>query len=588
MARPMLKTIIKNVLRDHEEIVARQGITQPQEFVMTLNGTALNRQRVAMLSKLKEAVQLMLTDILAGFDDRLQGRHVPDRFTPEYVLLTKRLFALRAVWFVMNSSSASKSSSRFTSRLLNASDLADMISISGVACEKLDGSNALVQFRADPKPDEALLYTWMVVVDGVCVTRGTQQPMQKFLTSLGKPAKLDEQLGQHEVQVRVQEVVNLANSEQKYYYYLTNTHIPEQYQYFRQHRSVDSCMSKDHGYYEDISDDQHPMECYNDSPDWSMMLISDKSPAEIQANLDSTDTTVYPFLSRCMVLPRHLVEYYQGQVTAAFVFGKIYGLERVISYFFSSSSTVHAKNDNPLLTEMYYIAGGRIKRSNSLKGGCQSNQLLPYFDRANQAMEFEDTEGKWWKSTHSAHYENLQTKGTPPPVIWKGLYREGVAQTTHIYCHASEAYHSHNTRKPVWEETVCGPELVQYAREYYRQVDTNSGLIKVPANWTTSYAGNYYLCSTMMTTISGKQIPASKVQANEYRFCIDDTYGLFDLHSTLDAKRFHTLGLKIPVAVEEDEIIAAIAPAVAVAVAPEDAPLTPLDMEELDQLVANF
>lgn len=528
-----LARIIKEVVNSTPALIEADGMTgQVPEFIQI----KFDASDMAIFQKMREVITPMYTYLQEAYNS-LSSADIMDA-SKEF----QRLVILRCLRLLGNTDTlASKS---FAMRPITSHDLSRVTDRDVHAAHS--DSSGLLQLRYELSPDGAPLFTWAVLTDGKLISRGEAQPIHKMIASLMRPLNLPA-CGDNRVQEAIATLAKMTSSGDKYYVYLTNTKIAKHYMMFQEFLTTTSCMSKAASFYSYTGQGQHPMDAYSDSPDWRLMLLSPKSPTELlemaeqaMANPDMADSIIsYPFVTRCLVLPKHLEE--SGRMDAfqaPYVFGKIYGNDKLVKYFFGDahSSKVQLLNNNGLLIHSARIAGGRIKREETAHADHEGSGylVLPYFDQANIAKFHDDDQGLWWKATYT-DYEN--TRGDArAKVLYKALYQEGIAESSYIYSAHEEMYMGYTYKNPFnyMQETLLGFEPTDIVRAYYTEYVSGHTTLLVPKRMLVNGCMPYDL----RKMITGELVPIATLESEPERYIkLDNDAGYCDLtnpaHCTL-------------------------------------------------------
>ena len=543
--------LIKQIMLEHQGLVEADGTTAVPvgiPFDIQTEGTDIYGELRSKVLPIYSAVLSHVPSLTAVLSLKANDPR-------NYKNAVKQFFVARVLRYLSRSSVALGKSLAFTTRTFLTHDLVDM-DIGTDLRALLEDSNAIFQIKRISNDTDPYMFTWTVIVDGAVITRGDNQPFHKLITGLLKSMNQESIMNLHEIQVVVQELANMRPSEKLYYWYLSNQNTAQHYRLFADERGASSCMAKQASYYDKTGSRQHPMDAYNGSPDWRLMFISEHSPEEITVmcdnvieNPDAADRLFdYPFLTRSMVLPSAKEES-STTYNTPYVFGKMYGLEKILRYLFEDSQGVHHLNNNPLMTHDYHVAGGRVTAAKSTRDGYGEYYVLPYFDQANMAKLRMDADGtEWFVSTYLKHEKSLTTDRSP--LIWKGQYQSGAAQAVRAYSQASGEFFAIEDYVPEMFTTIIGEEHSSM-RSRYKDVRLNGASVSVPESWTMRHAGARYLTGQMVMTSAGDFIPLEKVTTQPERYKCIPNVGYYDLNNPRDNHAFAALTAIMPAEVPE-------------------------------------
>lgn len=383
-------------------------------------------------------------------------------------------------------------------------------------------ANSNVSIRADA--EKPFYFDVVFTVETDVVIKASSQPLTRIITNGMKATKCDGLLQHDVVMSAIKNIDSCMKSLGKtMYYYLCDRNYHEQLSMFNLMTSGTSCMTKPSDYWEELN--AFPLDAYENSPDFKMMFISPESPDEIEQNLNQ-ESVPYPFQVRMIVVPKSRTAYRGTKDVRPFVFGKAYGIERIVSLFYrggeESIRTVYTHNENPLLTHVYAPLGARLPvvYDNSRR------VLLPYIDQANCVIRCTRGKKEWLVCSDGVW---IPPKSYVPQAMLRCQYNKGYAFITKFFDPIRQrmltvtdmAYH----RVP-YMETPIG--LIH--REIYDKawVVTSSNRI-LPRQMTVTYSGRLYaLDEVMMVLVSGDPtlIPRNIVEASPdvYRRCGDLYY----------------------------------------------------------------
>lgn len=455
------------------------------------------------------------------------------------------LFAIRALFTLFNSPNGILRD-KFQNRTYTVDDLDECIPRSYDDLEELEDISCIFQFkRHSDDENNPWVYSWLLAVEGIAISRGSKQPIHKLVTSLLKLVigSCKDDTG---VQLPLAELVKLKGTSTAYYWYLSNKNTTMYYHAFEEYMSLRSCMTKIHSFYSHTGSRQHPMDCYDDSPDWSMMMLSTKSPDEIIAmcdlviaNPDTDGLFDFPFLSRCLVLPA-TKEISDREIDTPYIFGKFYGNDKLINLFYDDSATnnaVYHRNSNQLLSHSYYINGGRINVIESTKEGEEGKLLLPYFDKANRARLDLTGEKPYWISVGAS----IEEYSDRQPVA-NCAYEYGSARFVKIWSPSRNAYAECNTFIPETFDTIFGAELEDY-RDSYRAYNINGSEELVPNSMFVTVDGHRVLRGETTLLFDGSSAITASVIDNQERYQRIPSLGIFDLNQANHATVFNNINL---------------------------------------------
>lgn len=479
--------------------------------------------------------------------------------------LLRALRAFRDTHFLCPSATETKQYSSYWVWSPEGLMVAQTSGIRPAALQAFDNESIMVQVKSGIMPNGEVTYSVMVSIDAEPVLRVASQPMSKVLIALIKAMRMPDAkvLNQSDVQANLVALNELRPEDSLLYWYITNTKIAQKYIMFRQYRNVDSCMAKDHAFYNGTGPRQHPMDCYNDSPDWRLMMLSRQSPEQIMEFISRVEALIsedntraaemlfrneFPFLTRCMVLPhsKELTGYRlnsNNKHRPQYVFGKMYGVEKYITRF--CQSTNHGERcDNALMHQRESIAGGRIKALAStredycedLDNRRRAHLLLPYFDRANRAALIKDSDGQlWWESTYPDFYRSGRAnQHNAPGVIIAGAdYRSGLCAMDAYLSPATATWsdlgNSTYRNMTSFVETPLGFETGRRIAEYYSHVNG----VALPKRMLTQHNGSQVLaCSLIMPEGSTRRYTHAELEALPEQFTqVNGTW--FDIQTQL-------------------------------------------------------
>ena len=452
---------IKTLITNHPTLVARDGTGDvPKAFNFKFGGELLEAGK-----DVRKQVKIITTELY----EELGGLTLPaiTDTSREATKVRTTIFTFRALYSIHNSPNGLLKA-KFQVRTYGIDELSDNLPFSWDAIQVLDGCSGVYQFkRHDEDENNPWVYSWIFTVDGVSVSRGTKQPIHKLITSLLKCVDLSK-VTSPKVQKALATLAKMKAAVKPYHWFLSNKDTAMWYQAFSEYKSLTSCMSKPHSYYSHTGPRQHPMDCYDDSPDWSLMLLSDMLPEDIieMCDLvianpgDAATLFKFPWLTRCLVLPTALETSGHAWETP-YVMGKFYGEEKLIELFYggNSDSEPYHKNDNGLLSGSYHIDGGRIPAILTTRESEEGKYLLPYFDKANKARLIKEDGVEYWVSAGRD-----RSKYRDP--IAKCVYDAGVAKFEEIWSPANNGYTTVNSYVPQTFDTIFGPEVEDYRSQY--------------------------------------------------------------------------------------------------------------------------
>lgn len=416
----------------------------------------------------------------------------------------------------------------YQTRNYGLNELVGPFGISTSAVEGLSDISSVFQFKRHADDVNPWVFSWMLISNGVSISRGTKQPIHKLITALLKlidyPASSESQ-----IQLSVSSLAKIKNGGEEYYWFLSNKHTAMWYKSIKDYLSLTSCMSKENSYYGGTGDRQHPTDCYDDSPDWRLMLLTTESPESILemcelciANpTEAHNIFKFPFVSRCMVLPTSKETSGQDLFGAPYVMGKFYGHDKLVNFFYEDSGGAYY-NDNGLIAGAAYIDGGKIKAIPSTNPDYEGAYLLPHIDKANKARLVVEEDGStWWVSFAG------KTKDYKEPIA-KGLYDQGIARFLQYYSPTYNQYVDINSVFLKTFPTIFGPECSSMNSEYDEGYTLGDTGLCVPNNLYVNYNGMAYLKSQMMPLFDGTLVPSSLIMEQQERFKRVDSLGLFD------------------------------------------------------------
>lgn len=544
---------IKELVQRHPTLVEADGTQEvPQSFKFDFGG-----QLEDAGNELKGYLENILDALLANLHTNLT---VPaECVSREEIALKNSLFTLRALYSLTHSPRGLRSA-KWQTRSMGVSDIADTLNVANDKMAAfLSNNSGVFQFTRIPGDDSAWIFSWILIVDGISISRGNAQPINKFISALLKNLHLTKAVGSKPVQDAVATLAKFKADSTEYYWYLSNQKTKDHYHAFEKYRNITSCMSHQPGYYNSIGPRQHPMDCYNGSPDWRLMMLSDKSPEAIIAmceaviaNPDHAESLMeYPFLTRCMVLPTSK-ELTDREFQTPYVFGKFYGLDKMVNYFYHGDEThPYRKNDNPLLSGSYYITGGKIQAIQCTKEGLEGRVLLPYFDKANLAQLVTEDGKQWWYCVSNSEMANKYVNSTAP--IAKAIYDGGNAQFLRFYSPFRKRFIDISETTLDTFDTLLGPELDSYRSEYSErpiagitQLVPNSMLIR-------TQDGQSLMPTEVVRTFDNRHYALVDVLADTERFVRVDGLGLLDLSVDNHKEAYATL-TPTPLPFVEEEV----------------------------------
>lgn len=461
-------------------------------------------------------------------------------------LLRNQLFAHRALTSIQKSANGLLKS-KFQIRTYGVEEIKDALSLESSAqpLAELDDYSAVLQFkRHDEDANNQWIFSWMFTVEGVSVSRGVRQPIHKMITSLLKLVIVPVS-DTSVVQAALAELAKFKGNSKPYYWYVSNKDTAMWYQAFAEYLALSSCMSKSNDYYNHTGPRQHPMDCYDNSPDWRLMTISERSPEEIiemcdlvLANPAEADSLFkFPFLSRCLALPTSKETSGKDVSAAPYIMGKFYGNDKLIKFFYDDRSDsdigVYHKNNNGLLLGSYYIDGGRIPAIPTTRAGEEGTFLLPYFDRHNKARLVVEDDQTWWVSV------GKQIDKYREPVA-KCAYEYGSARFEYFWSPSKNGYRSINSFCPQTFETIFGPELEDF-RESYIDYSINGNVQSIPNKMFVAIDGVSVLRGEVTSLYDGTQVISANVINNQERYLRIAGFGLFDMQNSAHAGVYSTL-----------------------------------------------
>lgn len=328
--------------------------------------------------------------------------------------------------------------------------------------------------------DAPTVWSWVITAGAKTLSARDKAPLETMFTTLlkalGCADAFDENsetahtqvLNNPATQRLIKDLANLSPKPRPYYFYLVDDKIEDHYQMFSEYTNSTSCMAKSADDYGAKLNGEpiHPISAYNKT-NYFLMLLSKFSPEEMQAALDENvsdhdfiENFDYPFTCRLMVLP---FDEYIGEgkdnIFTPFVFGKAYGHEALVNFFYDDdrSSDVFNRNNNELLTQVPLTTGGRLQYI-EVDGG---DLLLPYIDRENKVCVY-DFFSK--NPQIIVGQDNMQMKDPSFGTLSftaSGYHSYGLANVERVYSpimHNSHRYVSNLLRDVHYMETPYGME----------------------------------------------------------------------------------------------------------------------------------
>lgn len=516
---------IKALVQRHPALVAEDG-TDNVEHGLALNFEGDTNETV-------DAIRGFSATILNKIAASLQNEPI-DRWVPELEDNTREAQKKRIALFAARAIHSIKASPRgllrtsFQTRTFSHDEVYETINFDyNTLSRRLEESSGVFQFKRVPTEENGFNYTWILLVNGAAVGRGTAQPIHKMLSGLMKMIEHD-CIGGSVIQAAMSELAKLRGDDTRYYWYLSDNDTTMHYREFAKFKSVTSCMSKPHTFFEDTGPRQHPMDCYDASPDWRLMFFSRKSPEQIIAEMDAHiaggehSNFEYPFLSRCMVLPSSK-ETSGRSFETPYVFGKFYGHDKLIAYFYddNNSSTLR-KNDNILLTGCREIAGGRVSAIKSTREGKRGHYLMPYFDKANTGRLVTEGDKEYWVSTFDGDYQKYTNN------VARCSYEHGTSKFTYFYSPGQQQLTSVSTFEIDTFPTIFGPEL-ESNRDLYRSHLVNGTYHSLPAAMFVIVEGQSVLRGDTISLFDGSSALLNETITNTERYKRIPGFGLFDM-----------------------------------------------------------
>lgn len=533
---------IKALVANHPALVERDGTTDvPASFNFNFGGE-LEEASKKVRETLTPLVDALKT---ASIDLTTSWYPAKDDVSREAQKKRAMLYSLRAL-YTLKSSPRGLIRNSFQNRTYTADEVNEMISnwdnINATLCDSV----AVFQFkRHDLNTNNPWVYSWMLAVDGVSVSRGAKQPLHKLISSLLKLIEWPE-ASNSVANNTVATLAKLKGNENAHYWYLSNQDTTMMYQAFSRYAALNSCMSKDTGWYGHTGTGQHPMDCYDDSPDWSLMTISEMSPEAITemcdlviANPDEADTLFkFPFLTRCLVLPTSK-ETSKNTFTTPYVMGKFYGQDKLVNFFYdNNSNSVYELNKNSLLSGSHYIDGGRIKAIKTTKS-CDAKYLLPYFDKHNRARFVVDDEGnEWWVSLGKSTTNYVEP-------IAKCSYEKGSPIWLSFYSPHYNGYYEFSSYTLDTFETIFGTELERF-RDDYVNYTLNGNTLLLPPKLLVHCRGKYVLQGEITNLYDGEAELTENIVNNPKQYAQIAGFGLFNLKKPLHKEVYNNILENIP------------------------------------------
>lgn len=372
---------------------------------------------------------------------------------------------------------------------------------------------------------EDLLFNMTIMEDGAVLTSMVGQRYHKMITTLFQRCQLGA-INSPELQKAVKAYTTLTGSAgQTYYYYLANDNITPMIQHFSQATNVTgNCMSKSQEFY-GIDDGFHPMDAYNHSPDYRMLMLSKYSPDEMQAWLDDANDEKYPFEFRVMAAR---AESYDGPLTLTtrYVFGKGYGKESLVNTFFNSGCCGDSQfiaAGQTLLAHVPRVTGPRLKLTRVMRNG-ESKILMPYIDQQNQAA----VDGEWLRAT----YQQYEAERANPCEVVRCIHDRGVAESEGIWCALGRDWVPASTEMV---DTIVGRASACRVAEYTREVN---GVV-VPKRWTTQLTDETWVMrADVRSTVGGFAFDVNN-QPESVKYLAP--YGFFDMNAATDKAQYDRL-----------------------------------------------
>lgn len=522
-----IKVLARRVLeavQGHDAIVARDGTASvPRMFNPKFSGELEDTARV-----IQDRIKRLVTAAGNHFDMAFL------RTMPNWVDEMKEgnkernaLYALRAI-YALGNSPVGFLRTTWQTRTPAADDVIEMLGKEATINAKLGESGCLFQFRRHrTNENNPWVYSWMLAVEGVSISRGSMAPLHKCISGLLKltPAAVQADAA---VQLELAELAKLKGSDEGYYWHLVNQHIATHYIEFSSATSSTSCMAKPRKYYSGMGSRQHPMDCYDNSPDWSMMLISKLPPQDIISMCEATIAAEsddeaekifnYPFLTRTMVLPAGKCTNARN-VRAPYIFGKTYGHDKIVAFFQNQSPDATA-----LLHQKDSIEGGRISAIRSTREGYTDCYLLPYFDRANKARLVIDEDGsEWWESISSW---NDSIRGYQASCS----YSSGCAEFVSAWSPAAGRAVTYAGRHLRTFPTLFGPELMQF-QEDYQEMTIGENTAFIPKSMLVTIDGETVMRGETIAMYDGTLAIRKETTENTERYIHVEGFGIFDMQN---------------------------------------------------------
>ncbi len=547
---------VKATVLNHPSLVARDGTQDvPKSFNFNFGGelqeagTTVRSHIDVIVNNIKEfLVHSDLSAIVPAADNE----------SKEAQKLRIQLYAFRALYSLSTSPNGILKSI-FQVRAMGSIDVADKLGFESNALSAMEECTAVFQFKRHATDDNnPWIHSWILTVEGVSVSRGAKQPIHKLVSSLLKLIDLPSEYDST-TQAALAELAKMKGNAKPYYWYLSNQDTAMWYQAFTSYASLGSCMSKEHSFYSHTGARQHPMDCYDDSPDWSLMFISEQSPEEIIAMCDlalanpseASSLFKFPWLSRSLVLPTAKETSGRTMDKAPYVMGKFYGLDKLVKFFLDESqNSPYCSNNNGLLMGSAEIEGGIIPAIKSTRSGKENHYMLPYFDKANKARLITVDGKEYWSSVTG------DFRGRFRDPIAKCSYDSGSARFEYIWSPAEGGYVSVGSFTPNLFNTIFGLELESY-RETYQEHTINGTVQLVPGNMFETIAGQRVLRGEITSLYDGHRVITADVIANPERYVRVEGFGLFDLTITNHVSTHTALTAALDVAVTVAEEVPA-------------------------------
>lgn len=530
----------KALLLAHQDLVVADGTQEvPASFNFNFGGKLQEAG-----NNIRSFIGNISGNIRNAFYEADVNTYIPpaDDESREAVNKRNQLFAYRAIHSLYNSANGLLKT-KFQIRTYGVGEVNEAIGNNLSAFAPMEDCTAVLQFRRhDEDSNNPWVYSWIFTVEGVSITRGAKQPIHKFVSALLKIITLPVVSGV-EVQAALAELAKMKGTAKPYYWFLTNQDITMWYQAIGKELSLTSCMSKPNDFYNHTGPRQHPMDCYNDSPDWRLMMLTDKSPeqiiqmCELAISNPSEATSLYkfPFVSRAMVLPTSKETSKNDMTTLApYVMGKFYGNDKLVRFFYDDNTkSPYCNGNNGLLAGSYYIDGGRIQAIPSTREDETSKFLLPYFDKNNRARLVVEDGQAWWES------QGKDFTGHREPIA-KCAYEYGSARFEQFWSPACNAYHGINTFAPITFDTIFGPELDNF-RDDYTEYTVNGSVQLVPESMFVRVGSRSVLRGEISILYDGTHAITHDVVADNERYLRVEGFGLFDVSNPTHLEVYTTL-----------------------------------------------